>query len=72
MFYRNSKTGAILSTDCELGGVWVVFDPNQVPDKPGDDMPSTAEIKSRLDELGVTYDKKAKKAELWALLQEQE
>lgn len=71
MFYRNSKTGTILSTDCELGGAWVAFDPSQAFQS-NDDMPSTAEIKSRLDELGVTYDKKAKKAELWALLQEQE
>lgn len=71
--YVNKKTGATINTSSEIsGGDWVPADEyakqqeGQVDDPENRTVP---EIKSKLDELGVEYSDKAKKAELIALLE---
>lgn len=63
--YKDSKTGAILVTDSVLGGDWELVSEQKTPDKE----PTVPELKAKLDELGIDYDKKAKKPELLALLE---
>ncbi|MFU0723102.1 HeH/LEM domain-containing protein [Streptococcus sp. IMAU11622] len=64
--YRDTKTGAVISSDSLIGGDWVPV---------GDTAPSggdmtVAELKSSLDELGIDYDKSSKKSDLVALYEE--
>lgn len=78
MEYINVKTGASIVTENTIsGGDWVPAD--QVT-KNVDSQEAAAsqgeltgsQIKARLDELGVEYDKGAKKADLLALLEQHE
>lgn len=71
--YVNKKTGATINTNSEIsGGDWVPADEfaksqeGQADDSENWTVP---ELKSKLDELGVEYSDKAKKAELLALLE---
>lgn len=71
--YVNKKTGATINTSSEIsGGDWVPADEyakqqeGQVDDPDNWTVP---ELKSKLDELGIEYSDKAKKAELLALLE---
>lgn len=71
--YVNKKTGATINTSSEIsGGDWVPADEfaksqeGQADDSENWTVP---ELKSKLDELGVEYSDKAKKAELLALLE---
>lgn len=82
MRYRDKKTGAIIVTNSTLGGDWELYDEatakkrvkppveeEQQPDEVEDlEKLSIAELKSRLDELGVTYPTKAKKQDLIEIL----
>lgn len=77
MEYINVKTGATIVTENAIsGGDWVPadqvakVDPQEAADSQGD--LTVAQIKARLDELGVEYDKGAKKADLLALLEQHE
>ena len=77
MEYINVKTGATIVTENEIsGGDWVPadqvtkVDSQEAADSQGD--LTVAQIKSRLDELGVEYDKGAKKADLLAILEQHE
>lgn len=78
MEYINVKTGATIVTENEIsGGDWVPadqvtknVDSQEAADSQGD--LTVAQIKARLDELGVEYDKGAKKADLLALLEQHE
>lgn len=78
MRYRDKKTGAIIVTNSTLGGDWELYDeatkppieeeqPDEVKDEDLEKL-SIAELKSRLDELGVTYPTKAKKQDLIEIL----
>ena len=76
MEYINVKTGASIITENAIsGGDWVPadqvtkVDPQEAADSQGD--LTVSQIKARLDELGVEYDKGAKKADLLALLEQQ-
>lgn len=61
--YVSEKTGAVVFTDSELGGVWV-------PVEESDSSKFTVkELESLLTELGVEIPKGAKKPELLALYQ---
>ncbi|KXT73192.1 hypothetical protein STRDD10_01594 [Streptococcus sp. DD10] len=62
--YTHTETGVVISSDCKLAGNW-----EEVTDKKDKEL-TVAELQSRLNELGVEYDKKANKAELQALLKE--
>ena len=70
--YRDKLTGVSISSDSLLSGNWVPDDEyakqqeGQVDDPDNWTVP---ELKSKLDELGVDYSDKAKKAELIALLE---
>lgn len=71
--YVNKKTGATINTSSEIsGGDWIPADEyakqqeGQVDDSENWTVP---ELKSKLDEFGVEYSDKAKKAELIALLE---
>lgn len=73
MEYINLKTGATIVTDNVIsGGDWVPADEyakqqeGQADDSENWTVP---ELKSKLDELGIEYSDKAKKAELIALLE---
>jgi len=78
MEYINVKTGAFIVTENAIsGGDWVPadqvtknVDSQEAADSQGD--LTVAQIKGRLDELGVEYDKGAKKADLLALLEQHE
>ena len=78
MEYINVKTGATIVTENAIsGGDWVPadqvtknVDSQEAADSQGD--LTVSQIKSRLDELGVEYDKGAKKADLFALLEQHE
>nr|DAP24899.1 MAG TPA: Thymopoietin protein [Caudoviricetes sp.] len=78
MEYINVKTGASIVTENAIsGGDWVLadqvtknVDSQEAADNQGD--LTVAQIKARLDELGVEYDKGAKKADLLALLEQHE
>ena len=78
MEYINVKTGASIVTENAIsGGDWVPadqvtknVDSQEAADNQGD--LTVAQIKGRLDELGVEYDKGAKKADLLALLEQHE
>ena len=79
MEYINVKTGATIVTENAIsGGDWVPAD--QVEKNVGSQEEATdsqgdltiSQIKARLDELGVKYDKGAKKADLLALLEQHE
>lgn len=62
MEYRNTRTGAVISSPCVIsGGDWVLIDTL------GAEL-TVAEIKRKLDEKGIEYNPKAKKPELLALL----
>ena len=78
MEYINVKTGATIVTENAIsGGDWVPadqvtknVDSQEAADSQGD--LTIAQIKTRLDELGVEYDKGAKKADLLSLLEQHE
>ena len=78
MEYINKETLATIETDSKLAGDWVPADQltknvdsqEAAGDSQGD--LTVSQIKARLDELGVEYDKGAKKAELLALLEQHE
>lgn len=77
MEYINAKTGATIVTENAIsGGDWVPadqvakVDSQEAADSQGD--LTVSQIKARLDELGVEYDKGAKKADLLALLEQHE
>ena len=78
MEYINVKTGASIVTENTIsGGDWVPadqvtknVDSQEAADSQGE--LAVSQIKARLDELGVEYDKGAKKADLLALLEQHE
>lgn len=78
MEYINVKTGASIVTENTIsGGDWVLadqvtknVDSQEAADSQGE--LTVSQIKARLDELGVEYDKGAKKADLLALLEQHE
>nr|DAQ12422.1 MAG TPA: LAMINA-ASSOCIATED POLYPEPTIDE 2 PROTEIN, INNER NUCLEAR MEMBRANE [Caudoviricetes sp.]DAX74618.1 MAG TPA: LAMINA-ASSOCIATED POLYPEPTIDE 2 PROTEIN, INNER NUCLEAR MEMBRANE [Caudoviricetes sp.] len=78
MKYINKETLVTIETDSKLAGDWVPAD--QVEKNVGSQEEATdsqgdltiSQIKARLDELGVKYDKGAKKADLLALLEQHE
>ena len=78
MEYINKETLVTIETDSKLAGDWVPAD--QVEKNVGSQEEATdsqgdltiSQIKARLDELGVKYDKGAKKADLLALLEQHE
>lgn len=77
MEYINKETLVTIETDSKLAGDWVPadqltknVDSQEAADNQGD--LTVAQIKARLDELGVEYDKGAKKADLLALLEQHE
>ena len=78
MEYINVKTGVSIVTENAIsGGDWVPadqvtknMDSQEAADSQGD--LTVSQIKARLDELGVEYDKGAKKADLLALLEQHE
>lgn len=78
MEYINVKTGASIVTENTIsGGDWVPadqvtknVDSQEATDSQGD--LTVSQIKARLDELGVEYNKGAKKADLLALLEQHE
>lgn len=64
--YINTKTRSTIETDLVIsGGDWELVSEQQASDKE----PTVPELKAKLDELGIDYDKKAKKPELLALLE---
>ena len=77
MEYINKETLVTIETDSKLAGDWVPadqltknVDSQEAADSQGN--LTIAQIKARLDELGVEYDKGAKKADLLALLEQHE
>lgn len=78
MEYINVKTGVSIVTENTIsGGDWVPadqvtknVDSQEAADSQGE--LTVSQIKARLDELGVEYDKGAKKADLLALLEQHE
>ncbi|BAH81625.1 HeH/LEM domain-containing protein [Streptococcus dysgalactiae] len=67
--YINTKTRNTIETDLVVsGGDWELVGEQQASDKE----PTVPELKAKLDELGIDYDKKAKKPELLALLESAE
>lgn len=67
--YINTKTRNTIETDLVVsGGDWELVSEQQTSDKE----PTVPELKAKLDELGIDYDKKAKKPELLALLESSE
>ena len=61
--YRDKNTGVCISTDSELSGDWV-----PIEEFKQEYLLTVAEIKAKLDELGVEYDSKANKSDLLDLL----
>lgn len=81
MRYINTKTRAVLDSPCAIfGGDWVPYDkqiqkeePPKVNAKSEDDAKDEGgltkdEIMNELDALGIEYDKKAKKDDLYRLM----
>lgn len=81
MRYRDVKTGATIETDSVLGGDWLPEElvtnskPKTEPQVESEEATeenlealNVAELKARLDELGVTYPTKAKKQDLIEIL----
>lgn len=71
--YVNQKTGATINTSSDIsGGDWIPvaeFSKSQEGQADDSENRTVPELKSKLDELGVEYSDKAKKAELLALLE---
>ena len=65
--YRDKNTGVCMSTDSELAGDWV-----PIEEFKQEYLLTVAEIKAKLDELGIEYDSKANKSALLDLLIENE
>lgn len=65
--YRDKNTGVCISTDSELVGDWV-----PIEEFKQEYLLTVAEIKAKLDELGIEYDSKANKSALLDLLIENE
>lgn len=65
--YRDKNTGVCISTDSELAGDWV-----PIEEFKQEYLLTVAEIKVKLDELGIEYDSKANKSALLDLLIENE
>ena len=65
--YRDKNTGGCISTDSELAGDWV-----PIEEFKQEYLLTVAEIKAKLDELGIEYDSKANKSALLDLLIENE
>lgn len=65
--YRDKITGVCISTDSELAGDWV-----PIEEFKQEYLLTVAEIKAKLDELGIEYDSKANKSVLLDLLIENE
>ena len=61
--YRDKNTGVCISTESELAGDWV-----PIENFKQEYLLTVAEIKAKLDELGVEYDSKANKSALLDLL----
>ena len=61
--YCDKNTGVCISTDSELSGDWV-----PIEEFKQEYLLTVAEIKAKLDELGVEYDSKANKSALLDLL----
>nr|DAR65367.1 MAG TPA: hypothetical protein [Caudoviricetes sp.] len=61
--YRDTKTGAVISSDSLIGGDWVLVDTES---STATDM-TVAELKSTLDDMGVDYEKGLKKSDLVTL-----
>lgn len=61
--YRDKNTGVCISTDSELAGDWV-----PIEEFKQEYLLTVAEIKAKLDELGIEYDSKANKSALLDLL----
>ena len=61
--YRDKNTGVCISTESELTGDWV-----PIENFKQEYLLTVAEIKDKLDELGVEYDSKANKSALLDLL----
>ena len=78
MEYINKETLVTIETDSKLAGDWVPADQLtknvDSQEAAGDSQGNltVSQIKARLDELGVEYDKGAKKDELLALLEQHE
>lgn len=72
--YRTKENGAIVLSESELSGNWILEEEyeklleSQVDEHNPNDL-TVPELKSKLDELGIEYSDKAKKAELLALLE---
>lgn len=72
MEYINKETLVTIETDCKLTGDWIPaaeFAKSQEGQADDSENWTVPELKSKLDELGVEYSDKAKKAELLALLE---
>nr|DAS75903.1 MAG TPA: hypothetical protein [Caudoviricetes sp.] len=65
--YRDKNTGVCISTASELSGDWV-----PIEEFKQEYLLTVAEIKAKLDELGIEYDSKANKSALLDLLIENE
>nr|DAK73952.1 MAG TPA: LEM-like protein [Caudoviricetes sp.] len=65
--YRDKNTGVCISTNSELSGDWV-----PIEEFKQEYLLTVAEIKAKLDELGIEYDSKANKSALLDLLIENE
>lgn len=70
MIYVNKVSGEIITTDSVLGGDWIAGSEY----KNGTEVSEmkVADIRSKLDSLGIEYDKGAKKADLLTLLEQHE
>lgn len=72
MEYINKETLVTIETDCKLLGDWIPaaeYAKQQEGQADDSENWTVPELKSKLDELGVEYSDKAKKAELLALLE---
>lgn len=65
MEYINKETLVTIETDCKLTGDWV-----PVSEFKDEYRLTVPEIKVKLDELGIDYDKSLKKSDLVALYEE--
>lgn len=70
MIYVNKVSGEIITTDSVLGGDWI--DGSEYKNGTEVSKMKVADILSKLDSLGIEYDKGAKKADLLALLEQHE
>lgn len=72
MEYINKDTLVTIETDCKLLGDWIPaaeYAKQQEGQVDNPENRTVPELRSKLDELGVEYSDKAKKAELIALLE---